>query len=156
VSTTRTALHDAILTARIDLGVGVDAVTAVGPVLERGRAQSFLRTLVDEGPVFARALEDAARRQPGDDYVDALLATISAAARRVPVTRVVLPGNVTLSEREATVLRLLATRLTTREIAAELFVSQNTLKTHLKSIYRKLGADSRRTAVEAAWAYGVL
>jgi LuxR family maltose regulon positive regulatory protein len=154
--TVRTALHDAVLTARIDLGVGVGTETAVGPELERGRAQSFLRTLVDEGPVFARALEDAARRQPGDDYVDALLATISAAARRVPVTRVVLPGNVTLSEREATVLRLLATRLTTREIAAELFVSQNTLKTHLKSIYRKLGADSRRTAVEAAWAYGVL
>ena len=70
--------------------------------------------------------------------------------------RVVLPGNVTLSDREATVLRLLATVLTTREIASELFVSQNTLKTHLKSIYRKLGADSRRTAVEAARSYGVL
>ena len=51
---------------------------------------------------------------------------------------------------------MLATSLTTREIASELFVSQNTLKTHLKSIYRKLGADSRRTAVAAARSYGVL
>lgn len=43
-----------------------------------------------------------------------------------------------LSHRELTVLKYLATRLTTREIATELCVSMNTLRTHTRSIYRKL------------------
>ena len=44
-------------------------------------------------------------------------------------------------------LRLLPTLLRTPEIAGELFVSINTVKTHVKSIYRKLGVSSRRDAV---------
>ena len=47
-------------------------------------------------------------------------------------------------------MRLLPTRLTLREIASELFVSQNTLKFHLRVIYRKLGVNSRAEAVETA------
>ena len=45
-----------------------------------------------------------------------------------------------LSEREREVLRYLPTRLSSREIASELFVSLNTVKTHLRAIYRKLDA----------------
>jgi LuxR family maltose regulon positive regulatory protein len=52
-----------------------------------------------------------------------------------------------LSDRERDVLRLLPTLLRTAEIAGELFVSSNTVKTHVKSIYRKLGVSSRRDAV---------
>jgi len=48
------------------------------------------------------------------------------------------------------VLRLLPSRLTLREIADELYVSLNTLKFHLRIIYRKLGVNSRTDAVEAA------
>ena len=48
-----------------------------------------------------------------------------------------------LSSRELTVVRYLASRLTYKEIAAELFVSTNTLKTHVKRIYQKLGVSSR-------------
>ena len=44
-------------------------------------------------------------------------------------------------------LRWLATRRTHAEIATELFVSMNTVKTHLASIYRKLESSSRREAV---------
>ena len=47
-------------------------------------------------------------------------------------------------------LRLLAGRLTVREIAAELYVSPNTLKFHLKTIYRKLGVGSRAEAADIA------
>ena len=65
-------------------------------------------------------------------------------------------GGLRLSERELTVLKYLSTRLATREIAAELFVSMNTFRTHTKSIYRKLGVDSRAAAVEAAREYGIL
>ena len=52
--------------------------------------------------------------------------------------------------RERDVLRLLAGRLTVREIAAELYVSPNTLKFHLKTIYRKLGVGSRAEAADIA------
>jgi LuxR family transcriptional regulator, maltose regulon positive regulatory protein len=52
-----------------------------------------------------------------------------------------------LSVRELAVLRYLPTMLTAPEIAAELFVTVNTVKTHLKSIYRKLGVSGRREAV---------
>jgi LuxR family transcriptional regulator, maltose regulon positive regulatory protein len=61
-----------------------------------------------------------------------------------------------LSEREATVLRFLPTMMSNQEIAAELFVSVNTLKTHLKQIYRKLDVASRRDAVERARAMGLI
>ena len=53
-----------------------------------------------------------------------------------------------LTDRELSVLRWLATRMTTAEIATELFVSMNTVKTHLASIYRKLESGSRREAVD--------
>jgi LuxR family transcriptional regulator, maltose regulon positive regulatory protein len=55
-----------------------------------------------------------------------------------------------LTERERDVLRFLPSRLTIREIADELFVSVNTLKFHLKVIYRKLGVSSRAEAAELA------
>ena len=55
-----------------------------------------------------------------------------------------------LSERELEVLRYLPSRLSNAEIASRLYVSVNTLKTHLKAIYRKLGVTSRSEAVERA------
>jgi LuxR family maltose regulon positive regulatory protein len=55
-----------------------------------------------------------------------------------------------LSDRELDVLRLLTSPLTQPEIAAELYVSTNTLKTHIKSIYYKLGVTSRHAAIEQA------
>ena len=47
-------------------------------------------------------------------------------------------------------LRLLPSGLSQREIGSELFVSLNTIKTHLRNIYRKLGVDGREDAVERA------
>jgi LuxR family transcriptional regulator, maltose regulon positive regulatory protein len=55
-----------------------------------------------------------------------------------------------LTERELRILRYLPTMLTNAEIGAETFVSLNTVKTHLRSIYRKLGARNRADAVERA------
>lgn len=52
-----------------------------------------------------------------------------------------------LSRRELEVLRLLSAPAPLREIAAELFVSPNTLKSHCRSLYRKLGASSREQTV---------
>ena len=76
--------------------------------------------------------------------VDRLLAPSSALAGR----------NVSLTDRELAVLQLLPSMMSNEQIARELFVSVNTVKVHLKSLYRKLGVGSRREAVMAgaAWA----
>ena len=55
-----------------------------------------------------------------------------------------------LSERELDVLRLLRTDLSGPDIARELMVSLNTLRTHTKNIYDKLGVNNRRAAVHRA------
>jgi LuxR family transcriptional regulator, maltose regulon positive regulatory protein len=61
-----------------------------------------------------------------------------------------------LTNREARVLRYLPTHLSTREIAAELYVSTNTVKTHQRHLYAKLGAHSRAQAVDRARVLGLL
>ena len=55
-----------------------------------------------------------------------------------------------LSDAERRILRLLASDLSLRDIGRELFLSMNTVKTHKRSIYRKLGVSSRSDAVRAA------
>jgi LuxR family maltose regulon positive regulatory protein len=61
-----------------------------------------------------------------------------------------------LTERELTILRLLPTRMSNGEIGAELFLSINTVKTHVSSVFRKLDAHSRREAVSRARSLGLL
>ena len=61
-----------------------------------------------------------------------------------------------LSERELDVLRLLGTDLGGPDIARELTVSLNTMRTHTKSIYAKLGVNNRRAAVRRAAELGLL
>jgi LuxR family maltose regulon positive regulatory protein len=61
-----------------------------------------------------------------------------------------------LSERELQVLRLLTTQLSSTEIAQELFISANTVRSHVKSIYGKLNVHSRVDAVERAEELGLL
>ena len=55
-----------------------------------------------------------------------------------------------LTERETAILALLPSPLSQREIAATLYVSHNTLKTHLRAIYQKLGVSGREEAVAVA------
>ena len=59
-------------------------------------------------------------------------------------------SRVQLTERELAVLRYMPTKLTQRDIATELFVSLNTIKTHSNAIFRKLGVSDRKSAVQAA------
>jgi LuxR family maltose regulon positive regulatory protein len=72
----------------------------------------------------------------------------------------VQPGSVSsgeaLSDAELRVLRLLTTRLTQREIGRELYLSFNTVKTHMRVIHRKLGVTSREEAVAAGRRMGLI
>src|SRR5919112_241528 len=61
-----------------------------------------------------------------------------------------------LTEREMDVLRLLGGELSTREMGLDLYVSASTVRTHIKSIYRKLGVSARQEAVEEARLRGLI
>jgi LuxR family maltose regulon positive regulatory protein len=105
------------------------------------------QTVASEGADVLALVERVAWAAP-TDWVDGV-------RRLVAVSDVPLgpdPGVpvAALSRRERDVLRTLASRLTTGEIAAELGISVNTLKYHIKSIYRKLGVGSRAEAAEVA------
>ncbi|MBO0816232.1 MAG: response regulator transcription factor, partial [Actinobacteria bacterium] len=66
------------------------------------------------------------------------------------------PGASSLTDAELRLLPLLSTHLPTGEIAAELFLSPHTIKTQMRSIYRKLGAATRSQAVTRARELGLL
>jgi LuxR family maltose regulon positive regulatory protein len=116
--------------------------------LALSQPERLIRTIVDLGPGIHQLLK-AYRPDPSEEaYVEELLA---AAGREVgPArTRVVTTLVEPLSDREITVLRYLCSRLTYQEIAAALYVSLNTLKSHVRNVYRKLGVASRAEAVDA-------
>jgi DNA-binding NarL/FixJ family response regulator len=66
------------------------------------------------------------------------------------------PAMVPLTGSELAVLRFLPSHMTNQEIAEALFLSINTVKTHLRSVYRKLGVRTRRQAISTADRLGLL
>lgn len=96
-------------------------------------------------------LDRAVKRAEPEGQVRAL-----NAAGRVPVVGEASTLPDPLSARELEVLQLLATELDGPEIAQRLFVSLNTLRSHTKSIYTKLGVNSRRAAVRSGRERGLL
>lgn len=102
-------------------------------------------------PAAARALLDASRRASARAGDAPLLVAAAAVARsRLQPHERGAEASAELSPAELRVLRLFGSRLTQREIARELYLSPNTIKTHTRVIYRKLGVDGREAAVHAA------
>ncbi len=119
---------------------------------EQGDGREARRLLAGVAAVARR--EGAVRRflDDGFDIGEELAAVPAAGPAPAGGARLVEP----LSEREMAVLRYLPSRLSNREIGAELYVSLNTVKSHLKAIYRKLDVDSRQDAVRRARQMGIL
>jgi LuxR family maltose regulon positive regulatory protein len=115
----------------------------------------YLATIIEQGPGIAALLHSLPAGPDLEPYVDELSVRAEAAAASSKGPAGLVPGGL-LSDRELTVLRLLASRLTTTEIAGSLFVSPNTLKSHMKSIYRKLDVSSRADAVREGEARGLI
>jgi LuxR family maltose regulon positive regulatory protein len=153
--TRRSAVERGVLSALAAAGTEpARAHEALHLALARAEPAGFRRTFLAEGPALWKLLESLPAHGPIADYIADLLA---AAHRVVPSSR---PGTGELpvdplSDREATVLRYLASRLTCTEIAGELYVSVNTVRSHVKAIYRKLGVNSRREAVLRGHALGI-
>jgi LuxR family maltose regulon positive regulatory protein len=117
--------------------------------------ERLVRSIVDAGPDVHRLLKAFVPARAVNRYVDELLAFsdgVVAPVRAKVATSLVEP----LSDREVTVLRYLCSRLTNAEIARGLYVSPNTLKSHVRSVYRKLGVASRAEAVDAGRQHGLI
>jgi LuxR family maltose regulon positive regulatory protein len=112
-----------------------------------GEPEGYVRVFADEGPPMAGLLKTLTEREAARGYVRRVLtAAMGTEHRPADATALVEP----LSARELDVLRLLGTDLSGPDIARELFVSLNTLRTHTKNIYSKLDVTSRRAAVRQA------
>ena len=122
------------------------AAKAVEIAVDQASERGMLQTVATYGGPVIELVELAAWRVPSA-WMDRLRRALTPEL----AGHLTAPGYVEeLTSRERDVMRLLPSRLTLREIAAELFVSQNTLKFHLRVIYRKLGVNSRAEAVETA------
>ncbi len=126
---------------------GGESMQIAAAAVERAAARGMLQTVASEGHETLALVECTAWTAP-DSWLERL--------RRLPIGVVASTSTSSttliepLTERELEVLRYLPSRLTVREIADELFVSVNTLKFHLRLIYRKLGVNSRADAAEHA------
>jgi LuxR family transcriptional regulator, maltose regulon positive regulatory protein len=148
-----------------------EALRFLAEALALAAPEGYVRAFVDLGPSMAALLRKAAVHTKGAhtegtrsgsgstalEFISRLLAAFRAAEHRggqVPSGSQPLIDP--LSERELEVLRLLAGGNTNDEIGRSLYVSANTVKAHLKSIYRKLDVNSRHEATGQARQLGLL
>jgi LuxR family maltose regulon positive regulatory protein len=109
--------------------------------------EGYVRIFADEGPPVASLLRAVAKQGTAPSYVRRLLAATNKAQDSTPANNGLIEP---LSARELDVLRLLGTDLDGPEIARNLVVSLNTVRTHTRNIYAKLGVNNRRAAVRRA------
>jgi LuxR family maltose regulon positive regulatory protein len=126
------------------------AASTLGSVLHSARGEGFVNTVVTTAPQVTSYLIEHASGLHADPFVD----QVTAAARQVRASqpRAFAPGRVLaepLTAAEQRILELLPGS-TYLQMADTLYISRNTVKTHLRSIYHKLGARSRSQAIERA------
>ncbi len=121
-------------------------------LLEHTCTEGYLRLFLDEGEAMAMLLRPLVlhlREQPLLAYFQSILRAFpgsGGAQATSPATLLPEP----LSAQELRILRLLVPGRSNAEIARELVVSVNTVRTHIQNIYRKLDAHNRAAAVEVA------
>jgi LuxR family transcriptional regulator, maltose regulon positive regulatory protein len=125
----------------------VEILLRLVPVLlDLGDRSGALARLDEARQLLAAAPDGAEAQRTRLEHLDRLLAGQARAASLADP----------LTERETAVLRLLRGTLSLREIGQELHLSQNTIKTHVQAIYRKLGVSTRPDAVEKGREDGLL
>lgn len=136
------------------------ALQALEQALTFAQPGGFLRVFVDLGPAMAGLLERLRRRAVAPGYIERILNVlpVSPAQPFPPSKQPTPPLDLAepLSSRELEVLALLAQRLSAKEIAQRLTISDRTAKRHIANIYQKLAVNSRREATAAAIALGLL
>ncbi len=123
------------------------ALVALERAMALAEPEGFVRIFVNEGPPMVELLEAAAKRGIATAFVRQLRGAFGKPVVGAPANAALIEP---LSDRELDVLRLLGTDLDGPEIARELTVSLNTVRTHTKNLYSKLGVNNRRAAVKRA------
>jgi LuxR family maltose regulon positive regulatory protein len=157
----RVAAHLSVV--RFSANQVVDALDELRRVLSLAAPAGIHQTILDEGPKMG-ALLDAFRengQRPGKSpelmpYVDSLATTLrsrhQSGTRPGPKSVLADP----LSAREGAILRLIGQGLSNKEIARNLDIAPETVKSHVKNIFTKLGAEKRAQAVAHAQSLGLL
>jgi DNA-binding NarL/FixJ family response regulator len=147
---------------------GSGGVAAIAELTRRGlRCRVLVLTTYDTDSDTLPAIEAGAtgyllKDAPRDELFTAVRAAaegrtvLSPAIASRLISHVRTPGNEPLSAREREVLALVAKGTSNREIAAVLFISEATVKTHLTHLYGKLGVKDRAAAVAVAYDRGIL
>ena len=116
-----------------------DAFTYLNKALKLARPGGIIRVFRDHGEKMKEVILASPNSASTDAFIGEILSTFNDTQKEVPITA--------LSEREQQILLYLSDRLTNKEIGARLFIAEKTVKNHLNSIYRKLGASGRRDAL---------
>jgi ATP/maltotriose-dependent transcriptional regulator MalT len=140
-----------------DASLNIDSEQIALPAMQKalkvgsevGAKETFLRQRDEMGNLIIRIANDF------PTVYNEELAT-AMAARMKERGNIMTAGHQALTKRELEILRQLSTGRTLTVIAGELHISQNTMKTHLKNLYKKLEADGRNDAVEKAKALFLL
>jgi LuxR family maltose regulon positive regulatory protein len=138
------------------------AESALAEALRMAEPEGYVRLFIEEGEPMARLLKSGARYSVAPAYIKHLLAALQedlVSRDRGPAQASSLTASTPiepLKDRELQVLRLIAAGLSNREIAAELYLSVNTIKAYSSRIYGKLSVHSRAEAVDRAHELGIL
>jgi LuxR family maltose regulon positive regulatory protein len=132
------------------------ALALLRRALSMAEPEGYVRVFAAGGPPMTALLKTMRRHDPGSAYLRRLLDAATGPHRQpedpAGADRAARGGLVDpLSPRELDVMRLLASELDGPSIARELVVSLNTVRTHTKNIYAKLGVTNRRAAVRSAY-----
>jgi LuxR family maltose regulon positive regulatory protein len=136
------------------------ALSTLNQALSIAEPEGYIRSFVDEGPAMAKLLYEALSRKIAPEYVQKLLAAFpETATGKDTVTQSSQSTSEfiePLSDRELEVLQLIAEGLSRQEIATRLVLSLNTVKTHARNIFSKLGVKNQMQAVGKARGRGLL
>lgn len=138
------------------------AISYLSRALELAEPEGYIRTFIDHGPPMRDSLQLAAQKGISPLYIDKLLAAFPINASHGPTLSVSQSSSIAelefepLNDREMQIIRLMAARLSNREIAEELYLSVNTVKWYARSIFDKLGVSNRRDAGARARQLGIL
>jgi LuxR family maltose regulon positive regulatory protein len=145
---------------QLSLGKAAEAANRFRRILTACAAAGIHQTVLDETPLIAELLEMVRERTDLNEGLLPFVDRILAASRRPrqnhlgPASRTAALG--TLSARETDILELIAQGMSNKEIARNLDIGPETVKTHLKNVFTKLGVERRAQAVSRAQTLGLV
>jgi LuxR family maltose regulon positive regulatory protein len=155
--TVRSDLELQLLRAEAGLRQQLDeAPRLVREVLDVAARHGFVQTILDTVPQLLQHVISDSDLYPRSEHLAALVAAGVDARQRTPREPQEGPLVDPLTEAEIRVLRRIAERVTYGDVAIDLQVSLNTVKTHLRHSYTKLGVTSRSAAIKRAVSLGLL